>query len=149
MIIKKLIRLSFLMLTTTTTAFAATTNFKCPQPVEIQSTDFTAPSIWTAPPVANSAPGVIGIGLGGKEVREFLGAESTTVNHRRGWVCIYQSQGGVSVHEYEAKIKQIVESNHYLRKHFAKVSEAFDQAEPYLNKYPMDTAVGFIGYQEK
>ncbi len=129
------------------TAHAAKNNFNCPQPNEIQSTDFTAPSIWTAPGVPHAVEGSYGIGLGGKVVKEFLGAEEAQVNHRKGWVCVYKSEGGVSVNEYEAKIRQIVGSTSYLKKYLAKVNNALDNAEPYLKNYPQDMPLGFVGYQ--
>ena len=139
---------SALLLATGSTAYAANTNFNCPQPAQIQSTDFTAPSIWTAPPVAHSAPNTVGVGLGGKQVKEFLGAEAALVGHQKGWVCVYRSEGGVSTNEYQMKIRQIVESNPYLKKYLGKVNKEFENAEPYLKKYPQDTALGFIGYQK-
>ena len=131
------------------TAYAGENNFNCPQPSEIQSTNFTAPSIWVAPPVAHSVPDMVGVGLGGKTAKEFLGAEATNINNKPGWVCVYKSKGGVSVNEYQSKIKQLVESNHYLNKYLEKVNKAFDDAEPYLKKYPQDSALGFVGYQEE
>ncbi len=143
------IKSAILLIATTSVAYAAADNFNCPQPAQIQSTDFTAPSIWIAPPVAHSFPNTVGVGLGGKEVKEFIGAEAAEVNHKKGWVCVYKSQGGVSVHEYQAKIRQIASSNPYLRKYLAKVNKAFDDAEPYLKKYPQDSAIGFIGYQSQ
>lgn len=145
-ILIQFISLLVLMLATTSSVFAGRDDFNCPQPSEIQSTDFTAPSIWIAPPVAHSLQGEVGAGLGGKEVKEFLGSEAAEVHHRKGWVCVYRSQGGVSVHEYQSKIRQIVESNPYLKKYLAKVNKAFDDAEPYLKKFPQDSAIGFVGY---
>ncbi len=139
--------LSVLMIATT--VHAAADNFNCPQPSQIQSTDFTAPSVWIAPPVAHSAPHEVGAGLGGRKVKEFIGAEAAEVNHKQGWVCVYKSEGGISVHEYQARIRQIAESNHYLRKYLAKVNKAFNDAEPYLKKYPQDEAIGFVGYQSR
>jgi len=140
--------ISFLVLIASMTSYsvAGRNDFSCPQPSEIQSTDFTAPSIWIAPPVAHSLQGEVGAGLGGKEVKEFLGSEEAEVHHKKGWVCVYRSEGGVSVHEYQSKIRQIVESNPYLKKYLAKVNKAFDDAEPYLKKFPQDSAIGFVGY---
>lgn len=149
-IFNRFIKLSVLMVATGSTAFATTNanNFNCPQPAEIQSTNFTAPSIWVAPPVAHSVPGMVGVGLGGKTVKEFIGAEPAKVNNKQGWVCVYKSKGGLSPLEYQTKIRQLVESNPFLIKYFAKVNEAFANAEPYLNKYPQNSAIGFVGYQE-
>ena len=145
--IKKIIKLSALMVATVSTAYAAN-NFNCPTPAEIQSTDFTSPSIWIAPPIAHSAPAVMGVGLGGKEVKEFIGVEAAVVNHKRGWVCIYKSQGGLSVSEYQAKIRQIIESNRYLRKYLLKTNQELMNAQPYLTKYSKDSVIGFVGYQQ-
>lgn len=142
-----LIGISAVILATISTAYAGKNNFNCPEPSEIQSTDFTAPSIWLAPPVAHSLPGQVGAGLGGKKAKEFLGAEEAMVNHKKGWVCVYNSEGGVSVNEYQATIRRIVESNPYLKKYLGKVNKAFDDAEPYLKNYPKDSAIGFVGYQ--
>jgi hypothetical protein len=141
------IGLLVLMVSSVTVAHADAKNFKCPQPSEIQSTDFTSPSIWIAPPVAHSLADTVGVGLGGKQVKEFLGAEAAEVNHKKGWVCVYRSKGGQSVHEYQAKIKEIVATNKYLRKYLEKVNKAFADAEPYLSNYPQDEAIGFVGYQ--
>jgi hypothetical protein len=145
--LNQLIGISVLLAAMSSTAFAAATNFKCPSPAQIQSTDFTAPSIWTAPPVPHSAPDTAGVGLGGKVVKEFIGAEAAEVNHKKGWVCVYKSEGGVSVNEYESKIRQMAESNQYLKKYLAKVNKAYEDAEPYLKNYPKDQPLGFIGYQ--
>lgn len=145
--INKLIGLSALMLATISTGYASKNNYTCPQPSEIQSTDFTAPSIWLAPPVAHSLPGQVGAGLGGKKVKELLGIEEAEVHHKKGWVCVYSSEGGVSVNEYQMTIKNIVDSNPYLKKYLDKVNKAFNDAEPYLKNYPKDSAIGFVGYQ--
>ena len=147
--LKKLISLSILMLTTLSTAYAVEGNFNCPQPAEIQSTDFTAPSIWTAPPVSHSASGVIGVGLGGKIVKEFIGSQAADVNNKKGWVCVYKTEGGLSVREYQSKILNIQANNRYLRKYFDKMNKEFENAEPYLKKFPQDIPLGFVGYQKK
>ena len=147
--LKKQSLLALVCLVTLSNIHAAAQNFTCPQPQEIQSTDFTAPSIWTAPPVAHSVDGMVGVGLGGKEVKEFLGAEAATVNHKAGWVCVYRSQGGLSVNEYESKIREIVGSNTFLKKYLAKVNKSFEDAQPYLKNYPKETPLGFIGYQKQ
>lgn len=81
--LKSAISLLTIAMTLVPAAHATNNNFNCPQPFEIQSTDFTAPSIWIAPPVAHSAKGEVGVGLGGKEVKEFLGAEAAMVNHKK------------------------------------------------------------------
>ncbi|OAI49449.1 hypothetical protein AYO45_02475 [Gammaproteobacteria bacterium SCGC AG-212-F23] len=141
--------IGLVILSTVTTAFAAGDNFPCPQPSEIQSTDFTAPSIWTAPPMAHSAPGTVGLGLGGKEVKEFLGSEAATVNHQHGWVCVYRSNGGLTVGEYESKMRQVVESTGYLRKYLDRLNKAFENAEPYLKRFPRNIPLGFVGYQQQ
>ncbi len=57
--LNQLIKLSVLMIAMVSTAYATADNFNCPQPNEIQSTDFTSPSIWVAPPVAHAAPGTV------------------------------------------------------------------------------------------
>lgn len=148
-IFNQLLGISVLMTATFSTAYAVENNFHCPQPSEIQSTDFTAPSIWVAPPVHHSVPKQVGVGLGGKEVKEFIGAEAAEVNHKQGWVCVYRSSGGISVHEYQAKIKQIAESNRFLKKYLKDINREFENAEPYLKKYPQDAVIGFVGYQRK
>ena len=146
---KNILQLAGLIaLSASATAYSATTNFTCPQPSEIQSTDFTAPSIWVAPPMPHAAKGVVGVGLGGKEAKELLGIESANVNHKKGWVCVYKSRGGLAPHEYESKIRQVLESNHYLKKYLADVNKSFDNAEPFLNNYPHDVSLGFVGYQK-
>ena len=122
-------------------------NFNCPAPEVIQSTDFTSPSIWVAPPVAHSEPGQVGVGFGGKEVKKLLGVEKTKVNGKDGWVCIYKSKGGTTVSDYENKIRQIVKGNKFLVKYLEGVNKTFDQAEPYLVSYPKDEPIGFVGYQ--
>lgn len=136
-----------------TTLLSATTlsygmnNFTCPSPEEIQSTDFTAPSIWVAPPVAHSVPNQVGVGLGGNVAKKLLGTEKAMVNHKEGWVCVYLSEGGVTVNDYKAKIRSIVSENKFLTKYLNKVNKAFEEAEPYLKNYPKDKPIGFIGYQ--
>lgn len=128
-------------------AMASCKNFNCPHPSQIESTDFTVPSIWVAPPVVHSLKDAVGIGLGGKEVKEFLGAEEAIVNHKNGWVCIYKSAGGISVQAYRAKILSMVESNRYLKKYQQKITRSFDEIESYLIQYPVNEEIGFIGYQ--
>jgi len=137
-----------LLFTASITAYAANNNFTCPTPAEIQSTDFTAPSIWLAPPMPHSVPGQVGVGLGGKTVKEYLGVEAATVSNKKGWVCVYKSEGGDSTRDLEAKIREIVGSNKYLSKYLEKVNKIFEDAEPYLKRYPQDEPVGFVGYQE-
>jgi hypothetical protein len=144
---KQLFSASMLALIAISTAYAE--NFTCPQPSEIQSTDFTAPSIWVAPPVTHSVPNTVGVGLGGKVVKELLGIEKAEINHKPGWVCVYRSEGGISTFEYQFKIREIVMSNRYLKKYIKKVDKAFADAEPYLRNYPRNTPVGFVGYQKE
>src|SRR3990167_3480335 len=147
-IVSEFIKLSALMVATLSTAYATANNFNCPSSAEIQSTDFTAPSIWVAPPVAHSAPGVVGVGLGGKEAKELIGTEVAMVNHKPGWVCVYRSQGGLSVLEYQYKIKQVVESHPFLRKYLVKTNKIVERGEPYLKKYLQHPAIGFVGYHK-
>lgn len=134
------------------TAMAAKTNLVCPEPSQIKSTDFTSPSIWVAPPVSHAVEGSSGVGLGGKQVKEFLGAEAAQVNHHPGWVCVYRSEGGLSVTEYRNKIREIIQSTDYFKKWSDKVNKkidkVFEESEPYISKYPQNTALGFIGYQQ-
>jgi hypothetical protein len=145
----KLIGLSVAVIAMATTPLALASNFACPKPAEIQSTDFTAPTIWIGPPMAHSAPNAVGVGLGGKQVKEFVGAQAAQIKHKKGWVCVYKSAGGLSVHEYQAKIRHLAESNPYLKKYLARVNEEFANAEPYLKNYPQDEPLGFVGYQIK
>lgn len=147
-LIVKFIQLSALLVTSLSTAYAAN-NFNCPAPAEITSTDFTAPSIWVAPPVAHSVPGLVGVGLGGKEVKELIGVEVAFVNHKQGWVCVYKSQGGLSPIEYQSKIKKMMESQQLLRKHLAGTLKEFQREEPYLSKYAQYSSIGFVGYQKR
>jgi hypothetical protein len=145
---KKLTQLILLSIASLSTVHAAEDNFNCPQPSQIQSTNFTSPSIWTAPPVAHSAPGTVGVGLGGTHVKELLGAQPAKVNNRNGWVCVYKSEGGLSVNEYQAKIRKVIGTTSYLQRYVDKMNKFFDGAEPYLKKYPKDQALGFVGYQK-
>ena len=140
-IIAKTIGLS--MLLGITSAYA----FNCPAPKEIQSTDFTAPSIWIAPPVAGSVPEQVGVGLGGHHAVKLLGVEKAQINHHEGWICVYTSKGGTAANDYQNKIKHIVAGNKYLSKYLSKVDKAFEDAEPYLKNYPKDEPLGVIGYQ--
>lgn len=145
---KKLLGLSLLMLASST--FAANDNFKCPHPNEINSTDFTAPSIWTAPAVAGAAPDTVGLGLGGKRVKLFLGATAARLGDKDGWVCVYSTEGGLSVNEYEARINQEVHSMKfdYLKKYSKRINEQFKKLYPFLEDYDDGkTPLGFIGYQ--
>lgn len=146
---KKFIYLSLLLLATISSAYAVDKNFDCPAPSDIQSTDFTSPSIWVAPAVHHAAKGTVGIGLGGKQVLQFLGAEAAEVNHQKGWICVYTSQGGVSVNDYEKKILDTVSDTPYLRKYFDRVNDELQKAEPYLKNYPKDVPLGFVGYQRE
>ena len=146
--INKLVGLVILTIATVSTVYASATNFTCPQPSEITSTDFTAPSIWVAPPVAHSISGMVGVGLGGKEVKEFIGAQEAVVNHKQGWICIYHAKGGFSILELQAKIKQVTETNQFLKKYSARVNQLSDKAQPFLKNYPQDTVIGFVGYQK-
>ncbi len=125
----------------------ANNNFTCPSPEEIQSTNFTVPSIWVAPPVAHSEPGQVGVGLGGTEVKKLLGVEKAKVNGKDGWVCVYKSKGGTAIADYQTKIRGIVAGNKFLIKYLEKLNKAFDDAEPYLKHYPKDEPIGFIGYE--
>lgn len=124
----------------------ALNNFTCPASEEINSTDFTAPSIWIAPPVAHSQPGQVGVGLGGKRVGKLLGVESARVGGHDGWVCVYKSEGGTTVRTYEKKIRKLLVENKFLIKYLETANKAFDQAEPYLKHYTQDE-LGFVGYQ--
>ncbi len=90
-----------------------------------------------------------GVGLGGKEVKELIGAEAAKVNNKAGWVCVYKSQGGLSVNEYEGKIREIIGTTSYLQRYVDKMNRFFDNAEPYLRKYPRNAAIGFVGYQKE
>lgn len=147
MINKKISKvISLIMLLGISSAYAMN-NFTCPSPLEIQSTDFTAPSIWIAPPVAHSVPNKVGVGLGGKTAKKLLGVEKATINHKDGWVCVYQSEGGTAVNDYETKIRNIVSGNKFLIKYLDKINKVFENAEPYLKNYPKDEPLGFIGYQ--
>ncbi|GEM_PF-5772554 len=146
---KKIISLSLLALATFSSAYAADKNFDCPQPSEIQSTDFTAPSIWTAPAVKHAAKGTVGVGLGGSKAVEFLGAEEAEVNHQKGWVCVYLSDGDKSINYFEKNIISTVSNTPYLVRYSDHVKEELQKAEPYLKNYPHDKPLGFIGYQRE
>jgi hypothetical protein len=143
----QLLGLSVLAIASSSTAYAAATNFNCPLPAQIQPTDFTAPTVWIAPPVPHSAKDSVGVGLGGSKVKEFIGSEAAEVNHKKGWVCVYKSADGYSVNEYQSKIRQLAISNPYLKKYLAKVDKAYEDAEPYLKNYPKDIPLGVVGYQ--
>ncbi|MHB1947168.1 MAG: hypothetical protein ACYCQI_03535 [Gammaproteobacteria bacterium] len=136
---------ALLVFSTISVSYAAEKHFNCPDPSSIQVHDFTVPAIWVAPPVPHSAPGEVGAGLGGKAVKEFVGAEAATIDHRPGWVCIYKTEGS-SIREYQAKILNLAKSNKFLQKYIDKVQEEFDRAEPYLAKYPSGSPLGFVGY---
>lgn len=144
----KLVTLLFLAASISTAQAAVVTgNFICPEPYEVQSTDFTTPSIWVAPPVAHSAHGQVGVGLGGGKALKLIGAQEAEVKHKKGWVCVYDAETD-SINFYETKIKQLADSNKYLRKYLKKVKEEFKNAEPFLKDYPQDRPLGFIGYQK-
>lgn len=125
----------------------ATPSYNCPTPEEIQSTDFTSPSIWLGPPVLHSMPNQVGVGLGGKAAKQFLGAQKAQVNHKPGWVCVYRSEGGTTVSDYQITIRNIVAKNKFLYKYLAKLDKAYKEAAPYLQYYPKDEPIGFVGYQ--
>jgi hypothetical protein len=142
----KILGLTTLLLTTSF-SFAYADNYPCPAPTEIQSTDFTAPSIWIAPPIVHSKPGQVGVGLGGKKVKRLLGVENIRISGRPGWACVYKTEGGISVFDYETRIRGIVAGNKFLLKYLEKVNKAFENAEPYLKNYPKDQPIGFVGYE--
>lgn len=148
--IKKYTKLAMTVLiaATVSSAYAAEKNFVCPEPFEIQSTDFTTPSIWVAPPVANSVHGQVGVGLGGGKAVKFIRAVEAEVNHKKGWVCVYDAENN-SIHYYQSKITQLADSNKYLRKYLKKVKQEFKNAEPYLKDFDQDKPLGFVGYQSK
>lgn len=141
------IGISALAIVLSSAAFAD--NFVCPQPNEIQSTNFTQPSIWVAPAVAHAALGTVGVGLGGDQATALIGVEPARVSNKNGWICVYTSQGGVSVNEYESKIRNIIGTTPYLKRYVDKMNEFFNNAEPYLKKYPKNDPIGFIGYQSE
>lgn len=146
--LKKIIQLCLPLLLASTT-FAANPNYVCPDPSKIRSTDFTAPSIWVADVMPRAKEGTIGVGLGGKRAVALLGVEEATVSHKKGWVCVYRSEGGTSVNEYARVIRHEVKNVPYLTKYADKVEEAFEKAQPYLEGYPKDEPLGFVGYQLK
>lgn len=139
--------LSLALITLASTSFAAEKNFHCPQPTEIQSTHFTAPSIWVAPAMPHAAKGTVGVGLGGNEVGAFIGAESARIGNKPGWVCVYYSKGGMSVNDYQTTILKHAATIPYLRQYLARINQEFENAEPYLKKYPKTEPLGVIGYQ--
>lgn len=59
---------------------------------------------------------------------------------------MYRTQGGISVNEYQARVLSIVKTNQYLKKYLKNVNKAFEEAEPYLKKYPKESPIGFVGY---
>lgn len=145
--IKKWVALSVLL--TASTAFAAEKNFVCPEPYEIQVTDFTKPNVWVAQPVAHSVPGQLGVGLGGGKPVSFIKAKEAEVNHKKGWVCVYKAEND-SIHYYQTKMLQFAESNSILRKKYkARMLEEFRNAEPYLKDFSMEEPLGFVGFQSK
>src|SRR5262249_39692488 len=118
MIDKKMAKIiSLTMLLGISTSSYAINTFTCPSPQEIQSTDFTAPSIWIAPPVVHSVPNQPGVGLGGKIAKKLLGVEKATINNKAGWICVYLSEGGTAVNDYQSKIRDIISGNKYLVKY--------------------------------
>jgi len=139
--------IGFTMLIAVSTSSYAANTFTCPSPQEIQSTDFTAPSIWIAPPVVHSVPNQAGIGLGGKVAKKLLGVEKARINGREGWICVYQSEGGTAANDYQAKVREVVSGNKFLAKYLDKVNEAIEKTQPYLENYPKDQPLGVIGYQ--
>lgn len=145
----KAITLSLIILGASAASIANAGNFSCPQPNEIQSTDFSVPSIWVAPAMPRSARDVLGLGLGGKEAKKLLGIEPYDINGKPGWVCIYESKGGTSFNEYRRKLTQAANSSHYLKRYVSKVTATFDGAEPFLKNYLTDKPLGFIGYQQR
>ena len=60
------IPVALLALGISSACFANAGSFTCPEPSEIQSTDFSVPSIWIAPPMPHSVKDVVGVGMGGK-----------------------------------------------------------------------------------
>jgi hypothetical protein len=139
-----------ILLATTFAAASASyakTNLTCPDPVEIQSTDFTSPSIWIAPPVKYAVPDQNGMGLGGTTPKELVGTERIKIKGKDGWACVYRSEGGIAPHDYENKIRNIVVNNKFLLKYLNKVNKAFDKSERFLKHYPQDMSLGFVGYQ--
>ena len=145
----KFIPLLLLSLGVSSACLADASNFACPAPGEIQSTDFSVPSIWIAPPMPHSVKDVVGVGLGGKNAKQLLGVEAYKVNHKPGWVCVYESEGGTSFDEYRSKLINVANSNHYLKRYVADITAAFEHAEPFLEKYSKDKRLGFIAYQKK
>lgn len=125
----------------------ANNNFNCPASEEIQSTNFTEPSIWIAPPMAHSAPDVVGVGFGGKTAGKLIGVEKTKINGGDGWVCVYKSKGATTLGSYYAKIKKILVNNKFLIKYIDGLNEAFDNVQPFLKHYPKNEELGFVGYK--
>jgi hypothetical protein len=144
---KKIIAITLLTLATMSSAYAAGQAFTCPKPNEIQSTDFTSPSIWVTPGVQGAAEGTVGVGLGGKKVQRFIGAEAAEVNHQQGWVCVYETQGGMSVDEYRNHILKTFHGNDYLRKYYSRVNDEIEKGYTYLKDFPHDSPIGFVGFQ--
>jgi len=120
-------------------AFAA---YNCPAPEEIQATDFTVPSIWIAPPVAQSLIGRVGVGFGGKKATKLLGVEPI----QDGWVCVYKSKDGSAISELQTKIRGLIAGNKFLIRYLNDVNDAFEKAQPFLKPYMQHGSVGFVGY---
>lgn len=151
--LKKILALGLLMLAST--AFAAKNDFPCPLPSEIQSTQFTMPSVWVAPAMPHAAKDSVGVGLGGKRAIALLGSEKARIGGENGWVCVYTTEGIFynSVDSYQKLILQKASSIPYTRKYLGKINEAFEKAEPYLKDYRHkdkdgnEIPLGVIGYK--
>lgn len=133
----------------TTTSFAENEDFTCPQPNEIQSTNFSTPSIWVGPPMPHALPEKVGVGLGGERPTKLLGVkEYDNVGGSPGWICMYSSEGGVAYNAYRSKLIDVAKSNRYLEKYVEKITKEFENGAPYLEGYPQDQDLGFVGYQK-
>lgn len=130
--------------------YAANSNFECPQTNEIIISDITTPSIWIAPAVASSKQGVVGVGLGGTNIKDLIGVTPVTFNTQEGWICIYRSKNGLTLAEIESKIKALTTDHSLLSKHYTDIKQLADKAHHYFDNknYSSEMSLGFIGYQK-